>query len=159
MNPPRKTFYVRTRGELWDWLRNSEDKPLAFDTRTEAEYEISLRVKRTPGIPAERYEVVAMVSGDDNADTSVRFDQIGGEPSIKDTGIVLTEGHHVLSIAPRERATALAALVYWSQRNLPTHSHNLAECELIASTGRAFPSLDAEELEQLVKRVEEAKTL
>jgi hypothetical protein len=158
MNPPRKTFYVRTRGERWDWLRNSEDKPLAFDTRTEAEYEISLRVKRIPGIPAERYEVVAMMIDDYSTNADCRFDSIG-EPSIKDPGIVLTEGHHVLSIAPRERATVIAALLYWSQRNLPMTAWNLAECELIASTGRTFPSLDAEEIEALVKRVEDAKTL
>jgi hypothetical protein len=158
MSAPRKTFYVRTRGERWDWLRNTDGLPLAFDTRAEAEYEISLRVKRTPGISPERYEVVTMVIDDYNTNADCRFDSIC-EPLPKDPSIVLTEGHHVLSIAPRERATVLAALVYWSSRNLPTHSQNLAECELIASAGRTFPSLDAEELEQLVKRVEEAKTL
>jgi hypothetical protein len=64
-----------------------------------------------------------------------------------------------MNLSPRERATVIAALLYWSQRNLPMTAWNLAECELIASTGRTFPSLDAEELEQLVKRVEEARTL
>ena len=64
-----------------------------------------------------------------------------------------------MNLSPRERATVLAALVYWSHRNLPEPLAVLPECELIASGVHRFPSLDAEEIEALVKRVEEARTL
>jgi hypothetical protein len=48
-------------------------------------------------------------------------------------------------------ATLRAALLYWSERNLPPHRRaHMAELELIASGGRAWPLADAEQIAAMV---------
>jgi hypothetical protein len=54
-------------------------------------------------------------------------------------------------MTPQTLATLRAALLYWSERNLPVHRRALmAELELIASGGRAWPLADAEEIAAMV---------
>lgn len=49
----------------------------------------------------------------------------------------------------RQLATILAALRLWQSRNLPRSGARDAEIEIIATNGKQFPAMDAEEIDTL----------
>ena len=64
-------------------------------------------------------------------------------------------------MTPRELATLRAALLMWSERNVPASDHDrkrqALELDLIATGGRQWPALDAEECDALAAKLREDK--
>ncbi len=50
-------FYIRSKGQRWDYIRNGEGKPMSFDTYLDAEIELTWRIQNDKDFVPGTYEI------------------------------------------------------------------------------------------------------
>lgn len=50
-------FYIRSKGELWDYVRNSKGRPMSFETKEDAEIELTWRIQNDRSFKPATYEI------------------------------------------------------------------------------------------------------